>query len=118
MTSRRVQASRFHLQMITHAWGLEHPSQLARAHVLVNFSRGVRKPRNRSRLGRLERARDDMNPYLVLGSSIGTTEAASLCARLAAWHESAVVQALQPLQRREPPGFLATGRHRMIAEIE
>jgi hypothetical protein len=31
-----------------------------------------------------------MNPYLVLGSSIGTTEAASLCARLAAWHDAMV----------------------------
>jgi hypothetical protein len=32
----------------------------------------------------------DMNPYLVLGSSIGTTEAASLCARLEKWHDAMV----------------------------
>jgi glutamate synthase domain-containing protein 2 len=31
------------LQMITHACGLEHPSQLTRDHVLVNISPGVRK---------------------------------------------------------------------------
>ena len=32
------------LQMITHACGLKHPSQLTREHVLVNVSPGVRKP--------------------------------------------------------------------------
>jgi hypothetical protein len=32
------------LQMITHACGLEHPSQLTREHVVVNVSPGVRKP--------------------------------------------------------------------------
>ena len=32
------------LQMITHACGLEHPSQLTREHVIVNVSPGVRKP--------------------------------------------------------------------------
>jgi hypothetical protein len=31
-----------------------------------------------------------MNPYLVLSSSIGTPEAASLCTRLAAWHDAMV----------------------------
>ena len=31
------------LQMITHACGLEHPSQLTREHVVVNVSPGVRK---------------------------------------------------------------------------
>jgi glutamate synthase domain-containing protein 2 len=32
------------LQMITHACGLRHPSQLHRGHVVVNISPGVRKP--------------------------------------------------------------------------
>ena len=32
------------LQMITHACGLDHPSQLTREHVVVNVSPGVRKP--------------------------------------------------------------------------
>jgi hypothetical protein len=32
----------------------------------------------------------DMNPYLVLGSTIGTIEAASLCARLEKWHDAMV----------------------------
>ena len=32
------------LQMITHACGLDHPSQLTREHVVVNISPGVRKP--------------------------------------------------------------------------
>ncbi len=32
------------LQMITHACGLDHPSQLHRGHVVVNISPGVRKP--------------------------------------------------------------------------
>ena len=31
-----------------------------------------------------------MNPYVMLGSGIGTTEAASLSARLAAWHDAMV----------------------------
>lgn len=31
-----------------------------------------------------------MNPYVVLGSGIGTSEAASLSARLAAWHDAMV----------------------------
>jgi glutamate synthase domain-containing protein 2 len=31
------------LQMITHACGLEHPSQLTREHVVVNISPGVRQ---------------------------------------------------------------------------
>ena len=31
-----------------------------------------------------------MNPYLMLGSGIGTSEAASLSARLAAWHDAMV----------------------------
>jgi hypothetical protein len=32
------------LQMITHACGLDHPSQLTREHVVVNVSPGVRTP--------------------------------------------------------------------------
>lgn len=31
-----------------------------------------------------------MNPYAILASSIGTTEAAFLCARLTAWHDAMV----------------------------
>jgi hypothetical protein len=31
-----------------------------------------------------------MNPYVVLGSGIGTSEAASLSSRLAAWHDAMV----------------------------
>jgi hypothetical protein len=31
-----------------------------------------------------------MNPYVMLGSRIGTAEAASLSARLAAWHDAMV----------------------------
>ena len=31
-----------------------------------------------------------MNPYLMLGSGIGTSEALSLSARLAAWHDAMV----------------------------
>jgi hypothetical protein len=31
-----------------------------------------------------------MSPYAVLGSSIGTPEAASLCVRLTSWHDAMV----------------------------
>lgn len=31
-----------------------------------------------------------MSPYAILGSSIGTAEAASLCARLVTWHDAMV----------------------------
>ena len=31
-----------------------------------------------------------MNPYVVLGSGVGTPEAASLAERLAAWHDAMV----------------------------
>jgi hypothetical protein len=31
-----------------------------------------------------------MSPYAILGSSVGTAEAASLCARLTAWHDAMV----------------------------
>jgi hypothetical protein len=31
-----------------------------------------------------------MNPYVMVGSGIGTSEAASLSARLAAWHDAMV----------------------------
>ena len=32
----------------------------------------------------------DVNPYAILGSGVGTEEAASLCARLNAWHDAMV----------------------------
>lgn len=32
----------------------------------------------------------DMNPYLLLGSGLGTSEASSLSARLSAWHDAMV----------------------------
>ena len=31
-----------------------------------------------------------MNPYALLGSSVGTAEAVSLCVRLTAWHDAMV----------------------------
>ena len=31
-----------------------------------------------------------MSPYVVLGSSVGTAEAAALCVRLTAWHDAMV----------------------------
>ena len=31
-----------------------------------------------------------MNPYAILGSGVGTEEAASLCARLHTWHDAMV----------------------------
>ncbi|MCC7418533.1 MAG: hypothetical protein IT176_15465 [Acidobacteria bacterium] len=31
-----------------------------------------------------------MNPYLMIGSAIGTANAAALCARLSAWHDAMV----------------------------
>ena len=31
-----------------------------------------------------------MNPYAILGAGVGTEEAASLCARLNAWHDAMV----------------------------
>ena len=31
-----------------------------------------------------------MNPYAILGSGVGTEEAASLCVRLKAWHDAMV----------------------------
>jgi hypothetical protein len=31
-----------------------------------------------------------MSPYAILGSSVGTAEAASLCVRLTAWHDAMV----------------------------
>jgi hypothetical protein len=31
-----------------------------------------------------------MSPYAILGSSVGTAEAASLCRRLTAWHDAIV----------------------------
>jgi hypothetical protein len=37
-----------------------------------------------------ERGESDMNPYAIVGSSIGTAEAASLQTRLIAWHDAMV----------------------------
>ena len=31
-----------------------------------------------------------MSPYAILGSGVGTNEAAALCARLTAWHDAMV----------------------------
>src|SRR5918994_994228 len=36
------------------------------------------------------RSVSDMNPYVMVGSGIGTSEAASLSVRLAAWHDAMV----------------------------
>jgi len=49
-----------------------------------------------------------MNPYAILGSGIGTAEAASLCARLAAWHDAMVAH-----ERR-----LRTGRTSDVCDDE
>lgn len=41
--------------------------------------------------GRAAKGHDsEMNPYLLLGSRIGTAQAASLAERLTAWHDSMV----------------------------
>src|SRR5687768_3136776 len=47
---------------------------------------------NRRRVAPADRPRGwcDVNPYAVIGSSVGTTEAASLSERLAAWHDAMV----------------------------
>jgi hypothetical protein len=41
-----------------------------------------------------------MNPYLRLGSGVGTDAAASLCARLTAWHDAMVVHERRLKTRR------------------
>src|SRR5688572_7689145 len=46
----------------------------------------------------------DMNPYAILGSGVGTEEAASLCARLNAWHDAMVAH-----ERRLRAGRTAHG---------
>jgi hypothetical protein len=43
-----------------------------------------------------------MNPYAILGSGVGTEEAASLCARLNAWHDAMVAH-----ERRLRAGSMA-----------
>ena len=43
-----------------------------------------------------------MNPYLMLGSGIGTSEAASLSARLAAWHDAMVAHERRLRSGRTP----------------
>ena len=35
-----------------------------------------------------------MNPYLILGSGLGTNEATSLSARLSTWHDAMVAQGI------------------------
>ena len=45
-----------------------------------------------------------MNPYAILGSGVGTEEAASLCARLNAWHDAMVAH-----ERRLRAGRTAHG---------
>ena len=45
-----------------------------------------------------------MNPYMLLGLSIGTTEAASLCARLATWHDAMVAHERQLATRVKAEG--------------
>ena len=51
-------------------------------------------PRDRHResfIANAERAHpNDMNPYLMLGSGLGTNEATALSARLSAWHDAMV----------------------------
>ena len=49
-----------------------------------------------------------MSPYAFLGSSVGTAEAASLCARLTAWHDTMVAH-----ERR-----LRTGRSADVCDDE
>jgi hypothetical protein len=49
-----------------------------------------------------------MNPYLMLGSSLGTNEATSLSARLSAWHDAMVAH-----ERR-----LRTGRTSDVCDDE
>ena len=49
-----------------------------------------------------------MNPYLMLGSSLGTNEATSLSARLSAWHDAMVAH-----ERR-----LRTGRTNDVCDDE
>lgn len=46
----------------------------------------------RSRVARLchEEGWSEMSPYAMLGSSVGTAEAASLCVRVMAWHDAMV----------------------------
>jgi hypothetical protein len=66
------------LQMITHACGLTHPSQLRREHVVMNISPGVRKavvelfpyPRNQSGLASLPTSRTQRwSPATVYAAS-------------------------------------------------
>ena len=66
------------LQMITHACGLTHPSQLHRGHVVMNISPGVRKslvelfpyPPNQSGLARtLDSQTERWSPARVYAAS-------------------------------------------------
>jgi hypothetical protein len=52
------------------------------------FLETVGRVGNRKRAAREDGS--DMNPYAILGSGVGTEEAASLCVRLNAWHDAMV----------------------------
>ena len=43
-----------------------------------------------ARLCATRKGGSEMSPYAILGSSVGTAEAASLCVRLTAWHDAMV----------------------------
>jgi hypothetical protein len=41
-----------------------------------------------------------MNPYVIMGSGVGTAEAVSLCARLTMWHDAMVAHERRLRTRR------------------
>jgi hypothetical protein len=45
---------------------------------------------NVARLFATRKDRAEMSPYAILGSRVGTAEAAALCVRLTAWHDAMV----------------------------
>ena len=51
-----------------------------------------------------------MSPYVVLGSSVGTAEAAALCVRLTAWHDAMVAHERR-LGQAERPMHATTNAH-------
>jgi hypothetical protein len=54
-----------------------------------------------------------MSPYTYLGSSVGTAEAASLCARLTTWHDAMVAH-----ERRLSTGRTTDGCHDECPHVE
>lgn len=54
-----------------------------------------------------------MSPYAMLGRSVGTTEAASLCLRLTAWHDAMVAH-----ERRLRTGRIGDGCHEECPHVE